>query len=214
MQPVQVADAIGDDTADTASAPAATYGQDWHPVSRKTRVDGLTESPSDVRAIWAKRLGATAQTTPETPVQVAQAGEAETDEPAYIPAPLTESGVSDPEPARLSVADGRKGGSLRLIPMAHAEPAPLLSRKVRGVDARNWAIQVGAFGSAALAQQASGRAQHQNTSLSGARVQIAVVQAKKGRLYRARLTNLSHTDAVGACRKLSGCVVISPESHL
>ncbi|MCI1243643.1 MAG: lytic transglycosylase domain-containing protein [Acetobacter fabarum] len=214
MQPVQVADAIGDDTADTASAPAATYGQDWHPVSRKTRVDGLTESPSDVRAIWAKRLGATAQTTPETPVQVAQAGEAETDEPAYIPAPLTESGVSDPEPARLSVADGRKGGSLRLIPMAHAEPAPLLSRKVRGVDARNWAIQVGAFGSVALAQQASGRAQHQNTSLSGARVQIAVVQAKKGRLYRARLTNLSHTDAVGACRKLSGCVVISPESHL
>ncbi|MFT8541805.1 SPOR domain-containing protein, partial [Acetobacter sp.] len=131
-----------------------------------------------------------------------------------IPAPLTEAGVADAEPARVVGAGGRKGGSLRLFPSAHAEPAPLLSRKVRGVDTRNWSIQVGAFGSAALAQQASGRAQHQNTSLSGARVQIAVVQAKTGRLYRARLTNLSQTDAVGACRKLSGCVVISPESHL
>ncbi|WP_338332882.1 lytic transglycosylase domain-containing protein [Acetobacter sp. LMG 32666] len=209
MQPVQVADAIGDDgSSDNSSAASASYGQEWHPVSRKTRVDGLTESPADVRAIWAKRLGAAAQTVPDGPVQVAQV----TDDPVDSSIPVAESVPVAAEPARMAVGEGRSGGNLRLFSSAHAEPAPLLSKKVRGVDARNWAIQVGAFGSAALAQQASGRAQHQNTSLSGARVQIAVVQAKKGRLYRARLTNLSHTDAVGACRRLSGCVVISPET--
>lgn len=212
MQPVQVADAIGDDSSDTGSAASAGYGQDWHPVSRKTKVDGLTESPADVRAIWAKRLGAGAQTTPDTsapesPVQVAQA----TDDMADTSVPLAETVQSTAEPARVAMGTGRSGGNLRLFSSAHAEPAPLLSRKVRGVDTRNWAIQVGAFGTVALAQQASGRAQHQNTALSGAHVQIAAVQAKKGRLYRARLTNLSHTDAVGACRKLSGCVVISPQ---
>ncbi|MFT8419636.1 MAG: lytic transglycosylase domain-containing protein [Acetobacter sp.] len=213
MQPVQVADAIGDDGADASSASSAGYGQDWHPVSRKTKVDGLTESPADVRAIWAKRLGAGAQTAPEattqdSAVQVAQAA----DDAADTSVPLAES-VQTPEPARVGVATGRAGGNLQLFSSAHAAPVPLLSKKVRGADTRNWAIQVGAFGSAALAQQASGRAQHQNTALSGARVQIAVVQAKKGHLYRARLTNLSHTDAVGACRRLSGCVVISPQSQ-
>ena len=209
MQPVQVADAIGDDASGATSAPSSTYGQDWHPVSRKTRVDGLTESPADVRAIWAKRLGATAQTTTDTPIQVAQA----TDDPAEATPSATTSLPAASAPARVALAEGRSGGNVHLFSSAHAAPAPLLSKKVRGEDTRNWAIQVGAFGSAALAEQASGRAQHQNTSLSGAHVQVAVVQAKKGRLYRARLTNLSHTDAVGACRKLNGCVVISPESR-
>ncbi|WP_408744177.1 lytic transglycosylase domain-containing protein [Acetobacter okinawensis] len=209
MQPVQVADAIGDDSADTAPASSTSYGQDWHPVSRKTKVDGLTESPADVRAIWAKRLGATAQTTPDTPIQVAQAAE----EPVDDASPAAASAQTESEPTRMAVGTGRTGGNLRLFPSVHAEPAPLQSRKVRGADARNWAIQVGAFGSAALAQQASGRAQQQSSALSGAHVQIAMVQAKKGRLYRARLINLSHTDAVGACRKLSGCVVISPQSQ-
>ncbi|MGG6430443.1 transglycosylase SLT domain-containing protein [Acetobacter ghanensis] len=207
MQPVQVADAIGDDSADNTAS--NTYGQDWHPVSRKTGVDGLAESPADVRAIWAKRLGASAQTTADTPVQVAQASE----DVADSSSPLTDSAQAGTEPARVAVAQGGSGNNLRLFSTAHAEPAPLQSRKVRGVEVKNWAIQVGAFGSASMAQQASGRAQHQNNALSGAHVQIAMVQAKKGRLYRARLTNLSHTDAVGACRKLSGCVVISPESR-
>lgn len=210
MQPVQVAEAIGDDTPDTASASSTSYGQDWHPVSRKTRVEGLSESPADVRAIWAKRLGATAQTTADSPTQVAQASDSVTD---TSDAPVEPTQTS-PEPARVALAEEHTGSNLRLFSTAHAEPAPLLTKKVRGQDAKNWAIQVGAFGTASMAQQASGRAQHQATSLSGARVQIAVVQAKKGRLYRARLTNLSHTDAIGACRKLSGCVVISPESHL
>lgn len=212
MQPVQVADAIGgDDTsADSAAVQAGSYGQGWHPVSRKTRVDGLTESPADVRAIWAKRLGASAQTAEQTtPVQVAQT----TDDTAEASPPVTESGVESAEPARVALAQGHTEGNLRLFSSAHAEPAPLLSRKVRGQEAKNWAIQVGAFSSAALAQQASGRAQHQESLLSGAHVQIAAVQAAKGRLYRARLTNLSHTDALGACRKMSGCVVISPESR-
>lgn len=209
MQPVQVADAIGDDGADTSSSASAGYGQDWHPVSRKTKVDGLTESPADVRAIWARRLGAAAQTTPDTPVQVAQVAE----DPVDSATPVAESVQAEPEPARVAVATGRSGGNLRLFSSAHAEPVPLQSKKVRGIDPRNWAIQVGAFGSAALAQQASGRAQQQSSALSGAHVQIAMVQAKKGRLYRARLTNLSHTDAVGACRRLSGCVVISPQSQ-
>ncbi len=209
MQPVQVADAIGNDSSDATSAPSATYGQDWHPVGHKTRGDGLTESPADIRAIWAKRLAATAQATSDTPVQVAQVAADTVD----TSVPLAETMQTSAAPARVGVASGSAGDNLRLFSSVHAEPAPLLSRKVRGVDTRNWAIQVGAFGSVALAQQASGRVQHQNTALSGAHVQIAAVRAKKGRLYRARLTNLSHTDAVGACRKLSGCVVISPQSR-
>ena len=62
-----------------------------------------------------------------------------------------------------------------------------------------------------MAKQATGQARNQAT-LSGAKAQVAAVQVKKGRLYRARLTNLSHTDAVAACRRLSGCVIVSPDS--
>lgn len=196
-QPVRMADAIGgdenaasDDTSAVSQAPSG-YGREWHAVPRTSRIAGLAETPSDVSAVWAKRLGASQQSVADTPLQVAQAPETAAD-----PAPV------QPE-----------SHTLRLFPAAQAEPAPLLTRKTRGQEPRDWAIQVGAFGSVSLAQHAAGEARNRATqSLGAARPQVATVQVHNGKLYRARLTNLSHTQALDACRKLSGCMVIAPDS--
>jgi hypothetical protein len=89
-----------------------------------------------------------------------------------------------------------------------------MTRQARDSGMRNWAIQVGAFGSAAQAQQATGQArQRAQALLAQARPQVAPVSGHGGKLYRARLVNLSHIQAQDACRKLSGCVVISPGSR-
>jgi len=56
---------------------------------------------------------------------------------------------------------------------------------------------------------------HAGTSLSGARSQVSTVQSGRAHLYRARLVNLSHDNAVAACRKMgrdTPCVVVSPGS--
>lgn len=214
-QPVQVAQA-----AENSSGEAPSYGADWHPVSRAA-------SPSarnDVSSVWAQRLAQSQTTAPgasEAPVQVAQAVDAS--EPIEDSADDTQSAAISAQPvvpaqahvvrvaAVSPAAVAPHGRSIHLIPAAMAEPAPLLSKKARESEPRNWAIQVGAFNTASMAQQATGQARNHAT-LSGAKAQVAAVQVKKGRLYRARLTNLSHTDAVAACRRLSGCVIVSPDS--
>lgn len=212
-QPVQVAEAANDGNAPVTPS----YGADWHPVAHSGSSIAAATSRNDVSAAWAKRLGAGAATS--EPVQVAQAVDSSepVDNPIADPAAQEEAtpahvvrvAASTPAPAAR-----QNGHNFHLVTPAMAEPAPLLTRKARTAAARDWAIQVGAFGSASMAQQATGQARTRaNSSLSGAKVQVAAVQVNKSRLYRARLTNLSHEDAVAACRHLSGCVVVSPSSR-
>ncbi|GBR28456.1 murein transglycosylase [Acetobacter orleanensis NRIC 0473] len=215
-QPVQVAQAAESSSGDTPS-----YGADWHPVAHAAN----PSARSDVSSVWAQRLarsGGAAAAASEAPVQVAQAVDAS--EPVEDTADEAQSAITPSKPvmptqahvvrvaAVTPAATPSRGRSFRLVSPAMAEPAPLLSKKSRAEEPRNWAIQVGAFNTASMAQQATGQARN-HAPLSGARAQVAAVQVKKGRLYRARLTNLSHTDAVAACRRLSGCVVVSPDSR-
>lgn len=221
-QPVQVAEAA----ADSSTPETPSYGADWHPVSRATP---SSATRNDVSSVWAQRMaasGVAAGGASEAPVQVAQAVDAS--EPVEGAADDAQGSAVTPQVAAAPPAHvirvaavtpvapvanmSGHGHSIHLIPRAMAEPAPLLTRKARAEEPRNWAIQVGAFGSASMAQQATGQAKNRAT-LSGAKAQVATVQVKKGRLYRARLTNLSHTDAVAACRRLTGCVVVSPDSR-
>lgn len=209
-------------TSDTAES-GNGYGADWHPMPH---AQATAVASNSVSSVWAQRLAAEKAATASQPVQVAQA----TDASDPVPNPAEETTVQSNAPAVeqdtlsapiLRVAAVTKAPqataptrSLHLVSPAMAEPAPLQSSKSRAAQPRNWAIQVGAFGSASLAQQATGSARSKaNSALSSAKAQIATVQVKKSRLYRARLTNLSHDDAVAACRRLSGCVVVSPTSR-
>ncbi|GAN60350.1 hypothetical protein ACI01nite_06560 [Acetobacter cibinongensis] len=219
-QPVQVASASA-----TVGGGSSTYGADWHPLARNT---ATTTARNDVSSVWAKRLAADGQTesAASAPVQVAQA----VDSSDPIPNPTEDTSSSDDAvtsanapvlrvaavttPQQTAPVTQPASRHLRFVSPAMAEPAPLQSSRVRANTPKNWAIQVGAFGSASLAQQATGHAKTKASSaLSGAKAQVATVQVKKSRLYRARLTNLSHDDAVAACRSLSGCVVVSPTSQ-
>ena len=215
-EPVQVAEAA----AESSATETPSYGADWHPVSHATPASA---SRTDVSSVWAQRLGASgaaASGASEAPVQVAQAVDAsepvedaaDEAQAASTPATVAPAQARVLRVAAVTPVAATPSRSFHLVSPAMAEPAPLLTRKARAQEPRNWAIQVGAFNTASMAEQATGQARNHAT-LSGAKAQVAAVQVKKGRLYRARLTNLSHTDAVAACRRLSGCVLVSPDSR-
>jgi hypothetical protein len=200
-QPVQVADVIGNDTAadEAVSSSAAP------------------DSAAAVRAAWASRMASSQGGAPARR-QVAQltgAGSA-ADQTARQDDMTAEAPSSSKSAAPGSASSGVVGHTLHfgLFPAAQAEPVPLMTRQARDSGTRNWAIQVGAFGSAAQAQQATGQArQRAQALLAQARPQVAPVSGHGGKLYRARLVNLSHIQAQDACRRLSSCVVISPGSR-
>ncbi|EHH66912.1 murein transglycosylase [Gluconobacter morbifer G707] len=82
---------------------------------------------------------------------------------------------------------------------------------------RTWAIQVGAFGNARQAGSATAQAHSRGgVVVASARSQVESVKSGRGRLYRARLTGLTHENAVAACRRLahgSPCVVVPPGAY-
>jgi len=186
-QPVQVADASSEPEE---AAPA--YTRSWTPVGHASAVQATApmvasaSGAENVRSAWANRIGGSKSPEPQAPVEVASA--------AVV------------EPRRLQ---------LHFVTPAMAEPAPLMRHGSGGTGTRNWAVQVGAFGSSALASQAAGHAQNKFAGLSSARPVVASVSAGHAKLYRARLTGLSHDAAVEACHRLSQsgqCVVVSPDT--
>ncbi|WP_230975684.1 transglycosylase SLT domain-containing protein [Acetobacter garciniae] len=197
--PLQVAQA-----ADTADTDSTQPGQQ----------DGAGQASADGQAAQGTDTQAVAQADANAQGPAAQASQADTSaespsDNTWVVAQADTQPNTPDEPAR----NGSLSSGMGLFPAAHAEPVPLLTHKARAPEPRNWAIQVGAFGSAAMAQQAAGQARHKATALGAARPSVAAVQVRQGRLYRARLVNLSHSQALDACRKLSGCVVISPDSR-
>ena len=200
-EPVRVADVIGNDSAADEAASSST----------------APDSAAAVRAAWANRL-ASSQGSASAPAQVAQltGSDSAADQTVSQDDTVAEASAANESAAASSSSSGGAGHTLHfgLFPAAQAEPVPLMTRQARDSGVRNWAIQVGAFGSAAQAQQATGQArQHAQAILAQARPQVAPISGHGGKLYRARLVNLSHIQAQDACRKLSGCVVISPGSR-
>ncbi|WP_367160940.1 transglycosylase SLT domain-containing protein [Kozakia baliensis] len=180
-------------------------------------------SANSVSAAWAAR-GMTAQ---PAPIQLASARSSlpadnanetksvrdvwATREPAQ-PIP-----VAHPLAAQPVMATMPRHSSFHLISPAMAEPLPTIRHAAPvATTPHNWAIQVGAYNSTTQASRAVGQAQtHARTYLASARSQIAPVQTGRAHLFRARLTGLSHNDAVAACQRMgrgTPCVVVSPGS--
>ncbi|MFT9222487.1 transglycosylase SLT domain-containing protein, partial [Gluconobacter oxydans] len=182
----------------------------------------------------------TAQTAPVTaPVQVASAAGSEA--PASISAAWAARGFT-PTPARPAVrqasvpddevADNRV--TAQEIPIGHhLQPQPIMAvMPASRVQPRislptvsasskaatgNWAIQVGAFANAKQASIATSAAHSKGgVVVASARSQVESVKGGRSHLYRARLTGLTHENAVAACRRLSHgspCVVVPPGAY-
>ena len=160
-----------------------------------------------VRVASARRdRPARARPLTKPPVEVAEATPLRGPDPSYRAAwrPIA--------PAPFS----RRARRFHLIEPAMAD-TPLL----RGEPAhapRGWAIQIGAFGTVGQASRAVDAARSRvGALLPQAHAEIAGLQAGRGaRLYRARLTRLSRSDAMHACQRLSRgraeCIVVSPDS--
>ena len=95
---------------------------------------------------------------------------------------------------------------------------PLRATVPQRAENGHWAIQVGAFDSQRLATEAVNHARARASPLlPHARAEIAGIRTGRSRahLYRARLTGLTHDDAMRACQRLrrgpSRCVVITPD---
>ncbi|MEN3167860.1 transglycosylase SLT domain-containing protein [Gluconobacter sp. OJB] len=181
----------------------------------------------------------------ETPVQVASAAgsEAPTSISAawaargYAPAPAHPLVRQASVPAD-DVADNRV--TAQEIPIGHhLQPQPIMavmpasrpqyrmalpaastparSPAITGNAAGNWAIQVGAFANARQASLATSTAHSKGgVVVASAKSQVESVKSGRAHLYRARLTGLTHENAVAACRRLSHgspCVVVPPGAY-
>ncbi len=229
-QPVQVAEAPA---IAGGAAPAPSYTRAWDSIPAQRPAPAADPSagtdPDSVRAAWTARAGA-ASGMPAAPAPTPAYARTwtlaptETQIASTLP-PATVPAGSEPESRSAPVqvaAEDMPSHTVRpqrfhLIRPAMAEPAPLLRDAGRGIGARNWSVQVGAFGSPAQASEAAGAAQSHAPSLLHARQEIAGVRQGHGRIYRARLTGLSRGDALQACERLShgrsNCMVVSPNAR-
>jgi hypothetical protein len=103
-----------------------------------------------------------------------------------------------------------------LISSAMADtPAPPLNQSI-GTD---WAIQVGAYDTPSNANAALGIAELSAvaTLMHGHPVVMRVQLSSGSTMYRARVVDLPHDQAIDACQRLSGgptgCVILSPDAQ-
>ncbi len=197
-------------TASAAPAPAGGAGS----VSAAWAARGVQDAPGvpapGVPAPGAPALSfASAAPQRNWTLAPTETQHADAVEPGLPEAPVRLAAAEMPAPRR---------PRFQLVRPAMAEPAPLLREAGHSGGARNWSVQVGAFGTQAQANQAAGAAQSRAPSLSGARAEIAGIrQGRGGRVYRARLTGLSRGDALQACQRLArgrgDCMVVSPDAR-
>lgn len=208
-----------------------------HDPSAATMVAQNDSETASVRAAWRKQAQSATYTADQQDMQVAEApassrasvssawaarGIAPTPAPvqmASVSTPASPDNVAQAWAGRAPVQPIPVGRSLSAEPVLAVmtpRPARQIARSAPAITPGNWAIQVGAYNSAVQATRAVAQAQnHAGTSLTGARSQVSTVQSGRAHLYRARLVNLSHDNAVAACRKMgrdTPCVVVSPGS--
>ncbi|MBB2168439.1 lytic transglycosylase domain-containing protein [Gluconacetobacter aggeris] len=213
--------AAAQSSAETRSVRAAWAHRTDHQDSNDSQPIQVAEAPAEASPTPApaytawKNVAPAGQGTSADAVRAAWATRARPDDAdsARPSAPVAIASAAPPPPPAPAAGHG-----FQFVPPAMAEPAPLLRRGSLAPAQHDWAIQVGAFGTASLASQAAGHARSRAAAVLGsARPLVAGVHAPHGMLYRARLTGLSHDAAVEACHRLStgsdNCVIISPDSR-
>lgn len=109
-------------------------------------------------------------------------------------------------------SDATAGSGIAVPPLV---PAPAVVSPPSTAPAGHWAIQVGAFSQENSAWEAATSAGlYAPPQLDKARLWVMEVESQNGRLYRARLADLSEVDAREACRLLTqknvACLVVAP----
>ncbi|HET6607657.1 MAG TPA: lytic transglycosylase domain-containing protein [Rhodopila sp.] len=107
-------------------------------------------------------------------------------------------------------------GGFRIIATANAADAVPLRHGPVGPG--QWAIQIGAFNSEAIAQGALQTARtHAGTELAVAHPHVSTVRQGRSTLWRARMTGMSRDTAIEACERIThthgNCIVLSPEAQ-
>lgn len=80
-----------------------------------------------------------------------------------------------------------------------------------GLNAKGWAIQVGAFTSRAITDQRLAKAQKKLPQNLAGQPMIAPLRTNEGWLYRARLAGYTKEQAFAACQKLADCLPVAPQ---
>jgi D-alanyl-D-alanine carboxypeptidase len=97
------------------------------------------------------------------------------------------------------------------VPAAQAGSIP--PQQIASNQPRGWSIQVGAFPSRAMTDQALRTAQSRLPStLQGGQPVIVPQNTQAGMIFRARLQGYDQGQANSACAHLGSCLVVAPGS--
>jgi D-alanyl-D-alanine carboxypeptidase len=147
--------------------------------------------------------------TVSLPIALPEQGSGEGETVAIVPPPV---------PAQAAAVQPAPVEAVETAPLPDSsQVASLGDVAIDASPAGLWSIQVGAFSRHANAEKAAVAAGGQaKKPLAGAAVQVVEVRNDQGLLYRARLANLSESNAREACRLLTkqntACLVIQPGS--
>jgi len=214
--PVQVASLASGTVVRMDPIPdGSTYGSTYGLSGTVIGMDPIPNPPEEPPAPATRSaIGASPRVAPPAPRGRA-AGPVQT---AARAAPAGRDGrvqvAARVEPARpaaspFATAAAAPRSGFSLIPSAQAGTLPNPPRG-GGSGPANWGVQVGAFSSENLARATAGQAREQIASL-GSRTVVQPVEAGGSRLYRARVTGLSESQARAACaRTRAACTVLSP----
>lgn len=105
---------------------------------------------------------------------------------------------------------------IRSIPLADAPASRRGATDMVAESTHDWAIQLGSYAGERQALMVATQLRPRITPIAGdATVHVMPVHTVRGTLYRARLINLTHSQATGACKRLRGtmdCLTIPPGS--
>jgi hypothetical protein len=190
----------------------------------------MSEAPGLLPPGFSPEAPPQMQRNPLAPVQVASiAPPTATVSAVYTPAPVRAAALAPPAPLPEPPPPPAPHPSFSIIPAAMADttrPAPHLTAQARPAPdytpaarhASGWAIQVGAYDTSSNARAALGLAELSAVQMlvNGHPVVVSVVTGGHV-IYRARVVDLPHDDAVNACSRLStgptGCMVLPPEAQ-
>ncbi|MPV99384.1 transglycosylase SLT domain-containing protein [Bombella apis] len=153
-----------------------------------------TAETQDIRAAWAARGFSSPQPQPAAPITR-----------PHSPPPRS----FPPEPQRNTLR-------IQSIPLADAPARRRGATDMLAESTHDWAIQLGSYAGEKQALMVATQLRPRITPIAGgASVHVMPVRTARGTLYRARLINLTHSQATGACRHLRGtidCLTIPPNA--
>lgn len=142
------------------------------------------------------------------PIQVAAAGKT-TPPPIVATAPITAELSNPTKPGQAMVKPAATQQLVNYLPIED-RAAPATQQPASVTTAGGWGIQVGAYGSQALGEQALDVARGILTGLPGSAQGVVLpAQTPQGLVYRARFLGLTAEDASSACKRLRECMVFA-----